>query len=142
MPFSAPEAIARAPASGGVEALAPLPDRRILMLAQGLKREGGTRTSWLVGDGAVETLGYLTAPNFLPTDGATLLFILSNDNFTFFQRTLLLLFRLQSAGRPRAAPNLRPVDLAMFTETGITRPMRNVEAELTPVFQQRQRFLL
>lgn len=162
VPFPAPEAIARAPANGGVEALAPLPDGRILMLAQGLKREGGARAGWLVGDGAVEPLGYRTAPNFLPTDaavlpngdvlvltrhftvlggarvrlervpaaaidaettlqgtllarfqrpltvdnfegvatvrgedGATLVYILSDDNFNFFQRTLLLLFRLR-----------------------------------------------
>ena len=27
-------------------------------------------------------------------DGATLVYILSDDNFNFFQRTLLLLFRL------------------------------------------------
>ena len=162
VPFPAPEAIARAPANGGVEALAPLPDGRILMLAQGLKRESGARAGWLAGDGAVETLGYRTASNFLPTDaatlpngdvlvltrhysvlggakvrlervpaaaieaettlqgtllarfrhpltvdnfeglaavqgedGATLLYILSDDNFNFFQRTLLLLFRLR-----------------------------------------------
>lgn len=162
VPFPTPEAIARAPANGGVEALAPLPDGRILMLAQGLKREGGVRAGWLVGDGAVEPLGYRSAPNFLPTDaavlpngdvlvltrhytvlggasvrlerlpaaaidaettlqgtplarfrhpltvdnfeglaavqgedGATLVYILSDDNFNFFQRTLLLLFRLQ-----------------------------------------------
>ena len=162
VPFPAPEAIARAPANGGVEALASLADGRILMLAQGLKREGGARAGWLVGDGAVEPLGYRTPPNFLPTDaatlpngdvlvltrhftvlggarvrlervpaaafdtettlqstllarfqhpltvdnfegvavaededGATLLYILSDDNFNVFQRTLLLLFRLR-----------------------------------------------
>ena len=162
VPFPAPEAIARAPANGGVEALAPLADGRILMLVQGLKREGGARAGWLVGDGAAEPLGYRTAPNFLPTDaaalpngdvlvltrhftvlggarvrlervpaaavdaettlqgtllarfqrpltvdnfeglaavqgedGATLVYILSDDNFNFFQRTLLLLFRLR-----------------------------------------------
>ena len=162
VPFPAPEAIARAPANGGVEALARLPDGRILMLAQGLKREGGARAGWLVSAGAVEPLGYRTAPNFLPTDaatlpngdvlvltrhftvlggarvrlervpaaaieagatlrgtlvarfrhpltvdnfegvavaedadGETLVYILSDDNFNFFQRTLLLLFRLR-----------------------------------------------
>ena len=162
LPFQAPEGIARAPANGGVEALAPLSDGRILMLAQGLTREGGARAGWLVGDGGIEALGYRTAPKFLPTDaaalpngdvlvlsrhftmlggararlervhagaivagadlegtlvarfqhpltvdnfegvaavpgedGATLVYILSDDNFNFFQRTLLLLFRLR-----------------------------------------------
>ena len=164
VPFPAPEAIARAPANGGVETLAPLPDGRILMLAQGLKREDGARAGWLVGGGGIEVLGYRTAPNFLPADaavlpngdvlvltrhftvlggarvhlerisagaigagallqgtlvarfqhpltvdnfegvaavqgedGATLVYILSDDNFNFFQRTLLLLFRLRGS---------------------------------------------
>ena len=163
VPFPAPDAIARAPANGGVETLAPLPDGRILMLAQGLKREDGARAGWLVGDGDIEALGYRAVPKFLPTDaavlpngdvlvltrhftvlggarvrlervpaeaiqadatlqgtlvarfqhpltvdnfegvaavpgedGATLVYILSDDNFNFFQRTLFLLFRLQA----------------------------------------------
>ena len=164
VPFRTPKAIARAPANGGLEALTPLPDGRILMLAQGLKRDDGARAGWLVGDGGIEALGYRTAPKFLPTDaatlpggdvlvlsrhfsviggvrarleripasaikagitlqgalvarferpltvdnfegvavaqdddGATLVYILSDDNFNFFQRTLLLLFRLRDS---------------------------------------------
>ena len=160
-PVPAPKAIQRAPANGGVEALTTLPDGRLLMLAQGLKRDDGARAGWLVGDGRTEALGYRTAPNFLPTDaatlpngdvlvlsrhysviggararlervpaeaieagatlqgalvarfqhpltvdnfegvavaededGATLLYMLSDDNFNFLQRTLLLLFGL------------------------------------------------
>ena len=164
VPFRTPEAIARAPANGGVEALAPLADGRILMLAQGLKWEDGARAGWLAGAGGIEALGYRTAPRFLPTDaatlpngdvlvlsrhysvlggararldrvsaeaigggatlrgtlvarfqhpltvdnfegvaavrgedGATLVYILSDDNFNFLQRTLLLLFRLRGS---------------------------------------------
>ena len=164
VPFQTPRAIARAPANGGLEALAPLPDGRILMLAQGLKRDDGARAGWLAGPGGIEALGYRTAPKFLPTDaatlpngdvlvlsrhfsviggvrarlervsanaiepgatlrgalvarferpltadnfegvaavqeddGATLVYILSDDNFNFFQRTLLLLFRLRGS---------------------------------------------
>ena len=163
-PFQTPEAVKRAPANGGVEALAPLPDGRILMLAQGLKREDGARAGWLAGPGGIEALGYRSAPKFLPTDaatlpngdvlvlsrhysvlggararleripaeaikagatlqgalaarfehpltvnnfegvaavqgedGGTLVYILSDDNFNFFQRTLLLLFRLRGS---------------------------------------------
>ena len=163
-PFPTPKAIARAPANGGIEALTPLADRRILMLAQGLKREDGARAGWLVGEGGIEALGYRTAQNFLPTDaatlpggdvlvlsrhysvlggarvrlervpaeairagstlrgalvarfqhpltvdnfegvavardedGSTLVYIVSDDNFNFFQRTLLLLFHLRGS---------------------------------------------
>ena len=163
-PFPTPKAIAHAPANGGVEALTPLADGRILMLAQGLKRHDGARAGWLVGEGGIDALGYRTAPNFLPTDaatlpngdvlvlsrhysvlggararlervpaeaikagttlrgklvarfqhpltvdnfegvavaqdedGATLVYIVSDDNFNFFQRTLLLLFRLRDS---------------------------------------------
>ena len=163
VPFPTPKGIAAAPANGGLEALTPLPDGRILMLAESLKRTDGSRAGWLVGNGGTEPLGYRTARDFKPTDaatlpngdvlvlsryfkllggfkarleripagtigggavlkgellarfappltvdnfegvavtrdadGATLVYILSDDNFNFLQRTLLLLFRLES----------------------------------------------
>ena len=158
--FPTPKGIAAAPPNGGLEALTPLPDGRILMLAESLNRTGGSRAGWLVGQ-EIEPLGYRTARDFKPTDaallpngdvlvlsryfkllggfkarlerisasaigggavlkgellarfappltvdnyegvavtrdadGATLVYILSDDNFNFLQRTLLLLFRL------------------------------------------------
>ena len=161
VPFPTPKGIAAAPLNGGLEALTSLPDDRILMLAESLKRAGGSRAGWLVGDGKIEAFGYRTARDFKPTDatllpngdvlvlsryfkllggfkarleripadaiaggavlkgelvariappltvdnfegvavardadGATLVYILSDDNFHFLQRTLLLLFRL------------------------------------------------
>ncbi len=162
-PFPTPKGIAAAPLNGGLEALTPLPDGRILMLAESLKRAGGSRAGWLVGR-EIEPLGYRTARVFKPTDaallpkgdvlvlsryfkllggfkarleripaaaigggaalkgellarfappltvdnfegvavtrdadGATLVYILSDDNFHFLQRTLLLLFRLDNS---------------------------------------------
>ena len=159
-PFPTPRALQSAPANGGLEALTPLADGRILMLAQTLRRDDGARAGWLVGARA-DALGFHTAPKFLPTDAATLpkgdvlllsrhfsllggaevrlegipaaaigagavlqgmlvahfappftvdnfegvaavtdadgsvlVYILSDDNFNIFQRTLLLLFRL------------------------------------------------
>ena len=161
VPFPTPKGIAAAPGNGGLEALTPLADGRILMLAESLRRTGGSRAGWLVGEGGVEPLGYRTERDFKPTDaatlpngdvlilsryfkllggfkarleripaaaikggavlkggllarfappltvdnyegvavardadGATLVYILSDDNFHFLQRTLLLLFRL------------------------------------------------
>ena len=160
-PFPTPKGIAAAPLNGGLEALTPLPDGRVLMLAESLRRTGGSRAGWLVGEGRIEPLGYRTERDFKPTDaallpngdvlvlsryfkllggfkarleripagaieggavlkgellarfappltvdnfegvavardadGATLVYILSDDNFHFLQRTLLLLFRL------------------------------------------------
>ncbi len=162
-PFPTPKGIAAAPPNGGLEALTPLPDGRILMLAESLNRTGGSRAGWLVGQ-EIEPLGYRTARDFKPTDaallpngdvlvlsryfkllggfkarleripasaigggavlkgellarfappltvdnyeglavtrdvdGATLVYILSDDNFNFLQRTLLLLFRLDKS---------------------------------------------
>lgn len=161
VPFPTPKGIAAAPLNGGLEALTPLADGRILMLAESLRRTGGSRAGWLVGEGGVEPLGYRTERDFKPTDaamlpngdvlilsryfkllggfkarleripagaieggavlkgellarfappltvdnyegvavardanGGTLVYILSDDNFHFLQRTLLLLFRL------------------------------------------------
>ena len=160
VPFPTPKDITAAPLNGGLEALTPLSDGRILMLAESLKRTGGSRAGWLVGE-KIEPLGYRTARDFKPTDaallfngdvlvlsryfkllggfkarleripadaieggavlkgellarfappltvdnfegvavtrdadGATLVYVLSDDNFHFLQRTLLLLFRL------------------------------------------------
>ena len=161
VPFPTPKGIGAAPGNGGLEALTPLHDGRVLMLAESLKRTGGSRAGWIVGDGEVEALGYRTARDFKPTDaavlpngdvlvlsryfkllggfkarlerisaraigggavlkgellarfapplavdnyegvavvrgadGGTLVYVLSDDNFNFLQRTLLLLFRL------------------------------------------------
>ena len=162
-PFPTPKGIAAAPLNGGLEALTPLLDGRVLMLAESLKRSGGSRAGWLVGE-KIEPLGYRTSRDFKPTDaallpngdvlvlsryfkllggfkarlervpaaaieagavlkgellarfappltvdnfegvavardadGATLVYILSDDNFNFLQRTLLLLFRLDDS---------------------------------------------
>jgi len=161
VPFPTPKGIAAAPANGGLETLTPLPDGRVLMLAESLRRAGGSRAGWLVGGGKIEPLGYRTERDFKPTDaallpngdvlvlsryfkllggfkarldrvpagaiesgavlkgellarfappltvdnfegvavardadGRALVYILSDDNFHFLQRTLLLLFRL------------------------------------------------
>ena len=51
-PFPTPKALALAPANGGLEALAPLTDGRILMLSQGPAQDDGARAGWLVGEGA------------------------------------------------------------------------------------------
>ncbi len=160
-PFPTPQALARAPANGGLEALTPLSDGRILMLSQSLRSEDRPPAGWLVGEGGSEALSYRPARKFKPTDaallpggdvlvlsrrfsliggfaarieripaaairagavlrgapvavfrppltvdnfeglavaqdadGATLVYVLSDDNFNGFQRTLLLLFRL------------------------------------------------
>ena len=159
-PLPTPRALARAPANGGLETLLPLPDGRVLILTQSLKRADGALAGWLLSD-EIEAFGYRPAPGFKPTDaallpngdvlvlsryfsflggfkarleripagavragavlqgallagfappltvdnfeglavtrdadGGTLVYILSDDNFNFLQRTLLLLFRL------------------------------------------------
>ena len=159
-PVPTPAALAHAPANGGLEALAPLPDGRILMLSQGRAPGAGAHAGWLVG-AETHALGYRPEPGFKPSDaavlpggdvlvlsrafsliggmrarlertpaaairpgallrgdlvarfaapltvdnfegvaavqgadGGTLVYLVSDDNFNFFQRTLLLLFRL------------------------------------------------
>ena len=104
-PFPTPKGIAAAPLNGGLEALTPLPDGRILMLAESLKRMGGSRAGWLVGDGKIEAFGYRTARDFKPTDAATL----TNGDVLVLERYFKLLggFKARLERIPAGSPSRR-----------------------------------
>jgi hypothetical protein len=158
-----PAEVARAPRNGGIEALASLPDGRLLMLVEELVEEGW-HVGFAGGEGQWSRVGYRCAPGFVPVgacvlpDGtsivlersfafmggfgarlarvpagawvadarvegeeiarlnaplatdnyegiatiaqsdADILFLISDDNYSFLQRTLLVAFALPKVG--------------------------------------------
>ncbi|MFL1462922.1 esterase-like activity of phytase family protein [Roseococcus sp. DSY-14] len=67
LPFPAPPGLAESPANGGLEALALLPDGRLLAIAE----SPGTR-AWLGSDGTWAERRFQPAPGLLPVDAAAL----------------------------------------------------------------------
>lgn len=62
-----PEPLRSAPANQGVEALASLPDGRLLAITEGLAAGPGTQRAAVLGRGSPVPLAYRPAPGFKPT---------------------------------------------------------------------------
>lgn len=67
-----PQRIADLPNNGGIEALAALPDGRLLLIAEAGRNEAGDFHAWLLKDGRAEPLAYAAHGEFKPTDAAAL----------------------------------------------------------------------
>ena len=67
-----PPTAARAPRNGGIEALAELPDGRLLALTEDFKNSDGSVRGWLMDNGQWAELSYLPADGFRVTDCAVL----------------------------------------------------------------------
>ena len=63
-----PEALARAPRNGGLEALAVLGAGRLLVVSEELRDGRGDLMGWLLKDGRARALAYATRNRFKPTD--------------------------------------------------------------------------
>jgi hypothetical protein len=163
-----PEEISKAPANGGIEAIAVLPDGRLLAIAEAFKNSDGSSKGWLIENGRFAEIAYVPAEGYHATDcvalndgdvlvlerrlfpwgilrarvarlaseslvpGArlageelfrvepplaaenfegiaaredpsrgTMIYLVSDDNYLFFQRTLLLQFRWRRPRRTR-----------------------------------------
>ena len=66
-----PKAIHNAPPNGGLEAIAPLTDNRILMLTENFHNDNGAVAGWLIDD-TTSALSFRPTSGFRPTDAATL----------------------------------------------------------------------
>ncbi len=99
VPFAEPPGVSRAPDNGGIEALAMLPDGRLLAIAEELL-EDGVNAAW-IGDGASWTrTGYRAAPGFNPC-GATL--APDGDLLVLERHVRVLSWAVRLARVPRAA---------------------------------------
>jgi hypothetical protein len=67
-----PTAVAHAPSNGGIEALAALPNGRLLIIAEELENPDGSVKAWVIDDGQFTELSYLPAKGFRVTDCAAL----------------------------------------------------------------------
>ena len=67
-----PAGLDLAPDNRGIEALAALPDDRLLAITEGALDGAGDLRGWLVEDGVAAPLGYRITPFFRPTDLAAL----------------------------------------------------------------------
>lgn len=70
--FPAPPGLERAPANQGIEALAALPDGRLLALTEGLRVGDDEIQGWLWQDGAWRSIRYRSTGDYRPTDAAAL----------------------------------------------------------------------
>jgi hypothetical protein len=71
-PVSVPPELARAPANGGLEGIAYLPDGRLLALTEEFQNEDGSFKGWLLENSRFAELSYLPSDGFRVTDCAAL----------------------------------------------------------------------
>ena len=102
-----PATIARAPVNGGIEALAELPDGRLLLLTEDFRNSDGTVKGWLKENGNWTAVSYLPADGFRVTDCAAL----SNGDILVLERRFALLAilstRLTLVVRDRITPGAK-----------------------------------
>jgi hypothetical protein len=83
-PVPAPAALARAPANGGVEAIAALPDGRLIILTEELRQPDGTLAGWTLKGDRFQALDYVPSEGFVPSDCA----VLKNGDLLVLERRL------------------------------------------------------
>lgn len=63
-----PPALREAPGNGSLEAIAALPDGRLLFICEHFMNQDGTHRGWIGKDGALRPLSYVAEEGFAPTD--------------------------------------------------------------------------
>ena len=67
-PLRLPPELREAPGNGGLEAIAALPDGRLLLICEHFMNQDGTHRGWIGQDGALRPLSYVSEEGFAPTD--------------------------------------------------------------------------
>ena len=102
-PIAVPDGLARAPANGGVEAVAALPDGRLIILTEELRRSDGTLAGWILMGDRFEAVSYVPSEGFVPADGAAL----KNGDLLVLERRLTALATWEARIKHVAASSLR-----------------------------------
>src|SRR5690606_17276216 len=105
------------PSNGGVEALAELPDGRVLAISEEGRTQSGEALAWLISDDGAETLSLPVSEDFKPTDAADL----PNGDVLVLERRFSLL--------RGAAMRLRHIQAASI------KPGGSMQAEVLAVIQ-------
>lgn len=100
----APPTAARAPRNGGIEALAELPDGRLLALTEDFKNSDGSTRGWLMDNGQWAELSYLPADGFRVTDCA----VLADGDLLVLERRYVLFALLSTRVTLVPASSLKP----------------------------------
>jgi len=102
-PVAVPAGLARAPANGGVEAIAALPDGRLIILTEELRRSDGTLAGWILKGDRSEAVSYVPSEGFVPADGAAL----KNGDLLVLERRLSALATWEARIKHVAGDSLR-----------------------------------
>jgi hypothetical protein len=72
VPIPVPAELARAPANGGVECVAALRDRRLIILTEDLRKSDGSLAGWIIDRDRFRGFSYASSEGFAPSDCAVL----------------------------------------------------------------------
>ncbi len=115
-PLPLPPDLLKAPSNGGLEAVAILPDRRLVLITERYKNDNGTTKGWLMNKNRFSSISYLQSDGFEPTDISPLPngdLILLERRYNLLRGAIVRVRRLPATGiRPGA--HLKGEELAVL----------------------------
>jgi hypothetical protein len=104
VPLKAPDDIAEQPSNGGIEAMARLCDRRLLIISEKATSEDGTAKAWVFDGKQWKKLGYTVTGSFHPTGAA----VLPDCNLIVLERSFSLVEGVRARVTYVPAKAIRP----------------------------------
>jgi hypothetical protein len=123
VPVPVPGALARAPANGGVETVAAMPDGRLIILTEELRQSDGTLAGWILKSDRFEAVSYVPSEGFVPSDGAAL----KNGDLLVLERRLTALATWEARIKHVAADSLHEGARIRGTEVARIQPPFTVD---------------
>jgi len=111
------------PSNGGVEALAELPDGRVLAISEEGRTKSGEALAWLISDDGAETLSLPVSGDFKPTDAAGL----PNGDVLVLERRFSLLKGAAMRLRHIRAASIKPGGSMQAEPLAVIQPPMTVD---------------
>ncbi|NIO07671.1 MAG: hypothetical protein GTO40_06550 [Deltaproteobacteria bacterium] len=121
--LSLPSELRGAPSNGGLEALAILKDRSLLLITERYKNEDGTTRGWIMDRKGASPISYRQSDGFEPTDVSTL----SNGDIVLLERRYNLLRGAIVRVRQLPARSIRPGASLKGSEIALLEPPFEVD---------------